>query len=174
MIEVEPDAEAWIAANAPHFRPRPSARTKLRLWPGLGPQVEVVGERRAQVEGLVQQLRETLQPGVPRLHWLDPTALGPVVSAPILLGGVLLGDRIPQWWGVSKSDSHIDRWEGLGAVLGLGVATAAVVGLYFLFPRIEVLADGEVPRLRRLRRLVFGASWAVGLTFLGVILDRVL
>jgi hypothetical protein len=173
-IEVEPDGDAWSQQQtAGEYRPRPNARVRFHLWDVIGAEAVVTGDRRTQVEGLAMQLREVLRHGAPPLYRAD-TSIGAFIALwPLVILGLFVGDRVPEWIGVSTANNDVDRWEALG--IGIGVLCAIVIaaGIYLAFPMLEILPDGAHPRHRRLRRVVAGIAGALAITFIGVALGHV-
>jgi hypothetical protein len=174
-LVIESDRDAWVARERAadddgKYKPYPESQVRLRVWRSVGLQVEIRAERRAQAEGLAQQLKEVLGRGAPPGHAVNVRAWYGAAIAPLCICGALLGDRVPEWLGYSTSNSSIDRWEGLGIAIGVVIALALIAGFYYAFPTIEILGDGELPRHRRLRRAIVGLVVALALTFIGRLL----
>jgi hypothetical protein len=174
-IDVQPDREAWIARREEShvYEPYPRSEVRIRAWRTIGLEVVVTADRRVQVDGLAQQLRETLQGGAPfgSAVRVRDFALG--LALPLCVAGAVLGDRIPEWIGYSTSDGSVDRWEALGIAVGVLAALALAGAIYFVFPTIEILRDGGIARHRRLRRGLVSLAGALVLTGVGIAIDRI-
>ena len=94
------------------------------------------------VEGLAGRLSTVLGRGAPPLHQV-PGEPGVVrLGGLLIILGLLLGDRIPEWIGASTANGTVDRWEGLGIALGV------LVGVLVTSCRLGCEADSASPRQR--------------------------
>lgn len=119
----------------------------------IGTTLEVTGSERTRVEGLLARLSHALghaatkSPGVPRVALLTP--LGLAVTA-----GLIGGPAIARGLGLASLNG---KWE-VAEIVGMfvvGVLVAALtVGLWWLYPPIEMLDEGGAGRARRFRKWI--------------------
>jgi hypothetical protein len=169
---------AQRADTARRGRPQTSrsdiATVRLRLWKSNGLRVEVRGPQRSQVEGLAQQLSEVLRRGAPLFHRFDIDAVVWGLLSPLILAGFFLGAQVPRWLGLAHKNGHWEIAEVLGPVIGVAIAALVLFGMSRAFPTVEVMAEGQLPRHRQMRKLILGACWAIALIFLSILIDHAL
>ena len=137
--------------------PTDSVRIRVSQY---GTTLTVEGEDRTGVEGLAQRLAEimgraaTNSPGFPR-EALPLTGL--------LLGtaGFWLGVAVVQWLGLAENNDKWDTAETLGAVGGVLIGVAVAVGIWWLFPPVEIFDEGGAGRARRFRVWIFATAGAL-------------
>lgn len=146
----------------------PDDAASIRIWK-YGTSIEVRGEDRTQVSGLLQRLTQAVtrrgatRPNVDR-SWFVPAAV--LLLSPLALAGTSLARLL----GLA-SRNH--AWEA-GEIVGISVGCLLAIGLgaagWWLFPPVELLDEGDAGRFRRFRVAVFGA---IGALVLGVIASAV-
>jgi hypothetical protein len=167
-ITVRPDRAAWRKAVAERpstedTPPIPSEEVVIRLT-NYGTTLDVEGDDRTQVQGLLQRLTRELGRGGTAISF-DRDLLflaGPFLAAVLVLAFLAAVHTLKL--------AHVnDRWEpaeivgiALGIVLGLGAAGA----VWWLVPPLELLGEGSASRLRRFRGRLAGAFAAVVLALL--------
>jgi hypothetical protein len=113
--------------------------------------VEVVGEDRTRVEGLISQLEDVLRRGRQRPRSSDAIfGLVLLVSVSIVFLGVFL-------WGAfhpTGSQGIETPAEGVWFLLTLFVALGSSLAIFWLLPGLQLLRPGEPTRLRRFRLAV--------------------
>jgi hypothetical protein len=114
--------------------------------------IEVVGEDRTRVEGLISQLDELLRKG-----WQRPGGANVEGGLAFLLGfGVAIADYLI-WRALAGSESTagIDTpAESLAMVLLLSTTIGTIFAVLWLLPGLQLLKPGEQTRLRRFRLAV--------------------
>lgn len=156
----------------------------IRFWPNLGgegPKVditidddspavslEVKGNDRVRVEGLRTRLGDLLDKGYRRPRWYGDRSV--IVIFGVILVWVLWAALV---FGL-ESVAAIFHWPvpvqgnnvAVGPLVGCGVAAVALlVGVYWLFPPLELLGPGERTRYQRFR----GAVYVVLLSVVSII-----
>ena len=147
-IFIEADRTAWSEAHKPDYVPHPDGHVRIRLWSVSGLEVQIEGERRAQVEGLATQMSDVLAPGAPPFHSFDVRlALGGVAVVLLWIGVLLETAFLSGSVLVSQENHVIDRWEGTGIALGVLLAGLITWLLYYVTPTVEVLDQGGYPAI---------------------------
>jgi hypothetical protein len=172
-IAVEPSRDAWHAAIDEHIgrgKDPPDAPTgdvRIRAWRSSGLRFEVRGEERTSVEGLALRLRDILGGSAPKVMRWDSYFPALLVGCLLFFVGIAIGPIVPRWWGVASSNGKWETGEVVGLVVGPILAIAIAFALWYVFPTIEILDDGELSRFRRLRAVLGGVFAAVVLGVVG-------
>ena len=168
FITLKPDRDGWwerrINARAEGKdpgpdSPPPDAKVTIKLGQ-YGTELVVEGEDRTAVEGLTRRLTDVLGRAATNHPGIEPNWFV-VLLGPAGLAGALLALFCTRWLGLTSRDR---RWEiaELFALIGGAFIGVGIVGLlWMLFPRLEMLGDGEQSRARRFRSAVAAASVAL-------------
>jgi hypothetical protein len=161
-IEIDPDRDAWFAAaqearqKGEDEPPAPGlGKVTIRAGRGRGVSVDMLGEDRTSVEGLSQRLDAVLGRAAPRLQ-IDIGMLALFGALFLVIPAIFLGQAVAIWLG-GKETKGFDAPE-FGIIMAPVVLILLAIGMWRAFPTFEVLDDGELPRARRLRKLVGAAA----------------
>lgn len=172
-IEVEPSREAWQEVMEEHIlrdEPRPPAPTgdvRIRVWRSSGVRAEVRGDERERVEGLALRLQGILGRGAPTVVRWDRWFIAFAAAGILINVGIFLGPIVPRWWGIASRNGKWETGEVVGLLVGPILGLLMALAIWYVFPNVEILDDGELSRFRRLRALLGSVAGAIVLGVAG-------
>jgi hypothetical protein len=148
------------------LEPLESASAAMRFsWGGRALLLEVTGEDRDRVVGLFDRLEHTLCRRQ-AFRKVDPSFVAIFAAALLLLPSLLLATFLVQGFGFASANGQWEWQEIAALVLGLAVPAGIAFATAKLYPRLEILADGERTRAERFGAFLLGAVVAL---ILGVV-----
>ena len=150
----------------------PNARVSIRLS-RYGTTLDVEGDERDRVEGLAQQLTETMSHFTTNSPWLDREPLPPAVFSISFVALIIVGLLAIRWFDF-ETQGGVTAAEVVVMVGAIAISIVFAVLLMWLFPPLELIGEGETSRLRKWRGKVIGSIGALILLAAGLIIDRML
>lgn len=134
----------------------------IRIWK-YGTSLEVEGTDRTAVEGLTQRLADALGHAATNAPGVDRPLFASITFgvAVLVLENVLL--ELTRAIGIAHRDNQIEATETGALVVTFSLAFAIAAGVYWLFPGVELVDDGQPTRARRSRAAMISAALAIGL-----------
>lgn len=169
-VTVSPDRDQWIERRADARRrgeeptdeaPRDEVRIRISKY---GTTLEVTGEDRTRVEGLLARLGHSLShaatnsPGIDRFLLLTPIGLS---FSLVPIGA----ERLAWSLGFASQNGRWEVAEVVFMILGGLLFAVPFVAAWWLFPPVEIFDDGGAGRARRFRAAIIAS---VGAIVLGV------